>query len=524
MAYPYITLSKIVDFAILNNIKTIKLSTYNSIVDLANISNKNKAKKIYQEIPEKLGFKKKGNFYVYSGDLTQLKQNIEKLKQEDLQPKQQPTLSKRQVKQLDTEQVQENLNNILGNRANLVQVSDNLSNIMRQLNNLLKNNKITKNEFRLLSGILPKLTIASIEEMMVKIGEYVNTFKLSKRAQMESGDKEKGKEVLIDKDGVKLTRGDIFRHYSKPDIRKKIMSQIKGDTILIYLGTGKNKNILKRNHNNKPIVITNDSPNNSDDPNNYFYWVKRRLLSIHKVFGKKTNLGFVDLDLHNYPLNKAKQYANKLAKELKSKMNVSPTIMNSGGEGLHIEFKLNKEKNIDDLRKELKDLLDEFNKDYPDVSTGVIKRSGMRSDISTLHNKGSIRVMGSLGETYGKEKKPLNKTKKAFVLSKRAEFEFEVMEPLTNIVDIDENPQEKDTRNMRGTPFPEENETKEVDTAKNVPEIKGGKSAPKPVGPWLEDVIESVDWGEEDLEKVLKELEANFKYSSLAKYKKKKFQ
>lgn len=224
----------------------------------------------------------------------------------------------------------------------------------------------------------------------------------------DGDDQEKMSEVLIDKDGVKLTRGQIKSHYEKPEVRKKIMSRIKDKPVLVYIGVGKNQKILKRNHNGKEIKITNDDPNNSEDVNNYFYWVKRRVLSFHQVFGSKTDLGFVDLDIHgNFPLEKAKKYAKALAKKLKAKYGSTPTIYQSGGTGLHVEFKLSKEMGIDKLRAELKTLLDEFNEDWENVKTGLVKGNGMRSDISTLHNKGSIRMPGSFNESYGKIKKPL---------------------------------------------------------------------------------------------------------------------
>lgn len=257
----------------------------------------------------------------------------------------------------------------------------------------------------------------------------------------DDGDEEdKMSEVLIDKDGIKLTRGQIKDHYSKPEVRKKIMARIKNEPILVYIGVEKNKNILKRNHDGEQIVITNDDIKNDENPNNYFYWIKRRLLSIHQVFGKKTNLGFIDLDLHgNFSFNEAKQYAKEVSKKIKSIFNTSPHIYQSGGSGIHIEFNFATPKDIDELRIELKEMLDEINKDWDNVSTSIIKGNGMRSDVSTLHNKGSIRVPGSLGETYGKEKKGLGQdTDDTYYNSNYGKY--------TNLPDnLDEDPYSLDT-------------------------------------------------------------------------------
>jgi hypothetical protein len=221
----------------------------------------------------------------------------------------------------------------------------------------------------------------------------------------DEDDEKKWDEVLIDKEGTSLTRKYIRDHYSKPAVRKSIMSRIKGKPILIYLGIGKNEKVLKRNHGEKQIVISDDNQKNDENPNNYWYWVKRRLLSIHEVFGPKTKLGFVDLDLHGgYSIEEARKYASKLSALIKKEYGSSPNIYQSGGTGLHVEFNL-KETSTDKLRSELKSLLDELNEDFEGVKTGVVKGKGMRTDISTLHDKGSLRVPGSLGETYGKIKK-----------------------------------------------------------------------------------------------------------------------
>lgn len=268
----------------------------------------------------------------------------------------------------------------------------------------------------------------------------------------EDGDENESKmsEVLIEKDGIKLTRGQIKKHYMKPAIRKKIMSRIKGKPILIYIGVDKNQNILKRNHNGKPIVITNDDPNKDNDPNNYFYWVKRRLLSVHEVFGPKTKIGFVDLDLHgDFSLEKAKKYASELVGKIKNKFNVSPTIYQSGGTGLHVEFKFAEEKNINKLRAELKDMLDKINKDWENVTSSVVKGSGMRTDVSTLHNKGSIRVPGSLGETYGKEKKAISKAQNTDDYPDSMSFGRKYSDTPEN---LDENPYSLDTGVIKSLP------------------------------------------------------------------------
>ena len=214
-------------------------------------------------------------------------------------------------------------------------------------------------------------------------------------------------EVLIDKEGTKLTRREIRNYYFNN--KDKILKEIKDKPIMIYIGTGKNENILKRNHNGKQIVITNADESKSGSPDNLIYWADRRLLSLHLVMGKKTKLGWVDLDLHNFDKKKALEYAKKLSPVIEKEIGGKTEIFESGGEGYHIEIELSKEMDIDELRGKLKDLLDKFNEGWENVSTGIIHGSGLRSDISTLKFLGNLRVRHSIGEQLGKEKKPVNK-------------------------------------------------------------------------------------------------------------------
>jgi hypothetical protein len=94
----------------------------------------------------------------------------------------------------------------------------------------------------------------------------------------DENDENKMSEIFIDKN-KKLTRGEIKKYYYRPDVRKKIMNRIKNRPVMIYIGIGKNKNILKRNHNGKNIIITNSDLDKKNNPNNYYYWVDKRIIS-----------------------------------------------------------------------------------------------------------------------------------------------------------------------------------------------------------------------------------------------------
>jgi hypothetical protein len=230
---------------------------------------------------------------------------------------------------------------------------------------------------------------------------------LSKRADDEAGSKyekerydPKWQQVLIEAGDKKFTRKQIRDHYIKN--APKILKEISGQPVMIYINTGKtNQNVLKRNHNDKPIVF--------NDAKDIEYWADRRLLSIHRVFGSKTDLGFIDMDIHDgVPQNTVKKYAKEIGAKIKDKYGVNTTIYSSGSEqGIHIEFNLKEAKDIDTLRGELKDLCDELNEGYEGFTTGIVKGTGVRTDTTTLKNNGNIRVPYALHESEGGIKKPI---------------------------------------------------------------------------------------------------------------------
>jgi len=236
LLYPYEVLENIAKFAIENQIHTIKLSTFENIMDVANIGNEKKAKKIYQEIPEKLGFKKQGSFYVYSGDMKTLIQNIQQLKNQEVQPSRKQ-ISKRDKKDLNLQAVRETLNNTLGERAQKIEVSNNVGAIMKSLSNALKQNIITRKEFKALQGLIPRLTLASIEEMMVKIATYVD--KLSKRADLEP---KTNLQVIVEPFDPAVDRAlkKLPQHLTK-NVTKVIVHQEGGPGQLGHVEMGPNK-------------------------------------------------------------------------------------------------------------------------------------------------------------------------------------------------------------------------------------------------------------------------------------------
>ena len=218
-------------------------------------------------------------------------------------------------------------------------------------------------------------------------------------------------QVLIDnkETGKRWTRGEIRHYYENPAIRKKILDQILNKPVMVFLGINRNKHILKRNHEGKPITITNDSPEEVDAPTNYEYWIRRRLLSFHYVSLQKSNKIWVDLDPHGaVPFAKTVKYAREVAPWVAKLFNAKMSIWQSGGMGVHVEGTLDNEIDVDIARNKLKDFLNRFNLKYKDVTTGIAKEGQIRSDVTTLHKTGNLRLRYAIGEITGRIKIPLS--------------------------------------------------------------------------------------------------------------------
>lgn len=218
-------------------------------------------------------------------------------------------------------------------------------------------------------------------------------------------------QVLIDEDQT-WTRGEIKDYYV--ETADKIFPYVSKREVLVYIGVSKNQNVLKRNiKEGVPIVIMTEK--GVDDDSSFEYWVYRRVIEFHRVIGERTDLVWVDIDLHpdsdatlkKSLYNQAVKNIDRIAAVIKQ---LYPTAnikkWKSGKTGLHVEGYLPKSVDTNGARKDLKAALDEAFADDELFSTGLVKKGKIRLDVSTLKNKGSIRVPYSLSVS-GNVKEPL---------------------------------------------------------------------------------------------------------------------
>ena len=224
------------------------------------------------------------------------------------------------------------------------------------------------------------------------------------------------KEVLIQKDGKKVTRKKILDYYLKN--AKKIWPFIEGQTVMIVLGTKKNEfPRLRKRPDGKYIKLT--KLEGIDDPRSFEYWIYRRTIEFHPVLtGKRTPILWLDIDIH--ARTKAKKTA--LRKKARDAIPKLRRIMrkfgverihayDSGIGGYHLEGNLKAPKNVDKLRREFTAALKDAFANDPIFTTGIAKSGQIRLDTTTMHTLGSLRAPYSF-TVAGGTKKPIRGTTK----------------------------------------------------------------------------------------------------------------
>ena len=218
-------------------------------------------------------------------------------------------------------------------------------------------------------------------------------------------------EVLIDKGGKKLTRKKILDHYKK--VEKKIWPFLKGQTVMVYIGTGRNKSVLRRkgpdgNH----IKLT--KLKGIEDPSSLEYWTHRRVIEFHPVItGTTTPLVWVDMDPKFTKANESslRRKMNAAVPRVKSVLRKvfgvkGVHVYTSGKRGIHVEGNLPRAMSADRIRRLLRAAMDDEFSDDKVFTTRVPKAGQIRLDTNLIKHLGSIRAPYSMSVT-GRAKLPV---------------------------------------------------------------------------------------------------------------------
>lgn len=162
---------------------------------------------------------------------------------------------------------------------------------------------------------------------------------------------------------------DIYKYYISQ--KNNIIDQIKDHYVLIYLATKLNDLVVRRKLNqNNYIKLTKE---------NYDKLITGRTVSLHQTMNKLDDHGIVDIDYHDF--HECKLSTLEVNRYLS---NYYPTeIRFTGKSSFHIIIKFNKKKDINDIKIELKKLLENapFSKNY--IIGGFRSESKINLDLSS---------------------------------------------------------------------------------------------------------------------------------------------
>ena len=190
-----------------------------------------------------------------------------------------------------------------------------------------------------------------------------------------------------------INEKQIYDYYQSK--KNDILSELNGQEVLTVLKA--DGLIIKRHLDDEFITM---SPELFDTLNN------GRNAEFHLVIGKTADYYFADVDpREEFPFEKTKEIVGELAEVFSDIENVGEVeVVFSGGRGFHIYGYTKDEMDVETARVNLKELVEGYLRDKkdPSLTMGVTKNlKSCRIDISTYHEKGSLRAKWSLNAKTG---------------------------------------------------------------------------------------------------------------------------
>ena len=217
-------------------------------------------------------------------------------------------------------------------------------------------------------------------------------------------------QVIIDRDGQTWTRGRIKSYYDR--VGPRLLRTLRGHDVIVILGMGRNKFVLKRNRDEAKTRIRIERLKGIDDPSSLEYWINRRAVEFHiALHGAKTDVAWVDIDLHK-PKNiaaerrRARSLVPRVARVIRRVAGGSVSTWESGRTGFHVMVNLREPSSVNQLRRDLQKALGNEFKDEDFVTTSIAHAGQVRMDVTTLKDTGSLRAPYSLS-VFGRSKRPL---------------------------------------------------------------------------------------------------------------------
>jgi len=208
-------------------------------------------------------------------------------------------------------------------------------------------------------------------------------------------------DVLVEGEHARLTKSQVTDYYLHPKIRSKIIPQLAGRPVML-VQQHKEPVVRRKTPEGREIMIE-EGAKGPGDPSDYMNWVNQHTVEFHPVHGEEVDHLFVDIDPKgNVPWEKTKAIASAVAHVLRREPDVKGTrFVYSGGRGLYVKAKLDSPIDVNKARERLKKSLSPITEDFPAVTLGVPGPSQVRLDVSTLHDKGSLRAEYSINRKTG---------------------------------------------------------------------------------------------------------------------------
>lgn len=208
-------------------------------------------------------------------------------------------------------------------------------------------------------------------------------------------------EVLVEGEHAKLTKSEIQSYYLHPKTRKRLMPQLVGRPVMLVQQHA--EPVVRRKTPEGKEIVIEEGAAGPDNPADYMSWVSQHTVEFHPVHGENVDHLYVDVDPKgNVPWEKTKAITQAVAHRLRQEPDVKGVrTVYSGGRGFYVKAKLEGEMGTNKARERLKRVLGEIAKEIPMATLGVPGPSQIRLDVSTLHDKGSLRAEYSINRKTG---------------------------------------------------------------------------------------------------------------------------
>ncbi len=202
--------------------------------------------------------------------------------------------------------------------------------------------------------------------------------------------------------GQALTKRDVHNYYMDPVIQQRILAALGGRDLVATMSRSPEQQIIKRyRRKNEPIRV--DSQDDLD------YYASRRYTEFHPTVGQQTQEVWVDLDPgKDVSTERLKPAVRDVEREVRKAPHVKDVAISfSGGRGFHVRGFLDKPRNTNKMRKQLESALGPILRDTSAYTLKPPGKGEIRLDVSTLHDKGSLRAPYSLNTETGLVALPL---------------------------------------------------------------------------------------------------------------------